>query len=102
MDIASREINPNILFVSVFSGGLYECEMRRCDNLPAVMIHSGKFETNKTSILSEAFRILTTMNYSDLPTFLEISDQEVISSKQFLFIDCSNTIILHMKTLLQV
>lgn len=81
MDIASRKINPNTQFISLFSGGLCECEERRCKGSPAVVIHSENYQQKMPSVLSKIFSLLTSNESFNIPTLLEIYDNEVFSSK---------------------
>ncbi|KAL6953871.1 fatty-acid synthase system [Sarracenia purpurea var. burkii] len=72
MDLATRQLNPNTHLISIFSGGLKECESRRFAGSPAVVIHSNKSSHKFFAILPQVDKILSQFDNSNSPTLYRI------------------------------
>lgn len=65
--------------VSLFSGGLKECETRRCNRFPAIVIHGENTEQLSTTF-AYLDEILTNFDNNDSPTLYSIVDQNSVAS----------------------
>lgn len=82
MDTASRGLTP-FHFVCLFSGGLKQCELRRKDNLPAVLVYSANKIIELHSTLSQMKQILINFNYLTSPLLYELSHISESKRKYF-------------------
>ncbi|XP_065212332.1 fatty acid synthase-like [Planococcus citri] len=68
MDLATRKLNPNIHLVSIFSGGLKECESRRFAGSPAVVFHGNRSAHKLSAVLPLIDDVLSRFDNSNSPT----------------------------------
>ncbi|XP_065212158.1 fatty acid synthase-like [Planococcus citri] len=76
MDMATRKLNPNIHLVSIFSGGLKECESRRFAGSPAVVFHGNRSTHKLSAVLPLIEDVLSQFDNSNSPTLYRFKNTE--------------------------
>ncbi|XP_065213626.1 uncharacterized protein LOC135840833 [Planococcus citri] len=76
MDLATRKLNPNIHLVSIFSGGLKECESRRFAGSPAVVFHGNRSTHKLSAVLPLIDDVLSQFDNSNSPTLYRFKNTE--------------------------
>ena len=80
MDLATRQLDPNIHLISIFSGGLKECESRRFSGSPAIVFHGNRSSHKLSTILPQIDEVISHFDNSNSPTLYRIVNTN--SSKQ--------------------
>ncbi len=85
MDLATRSMNNHysIPFVSLFSGGLKECEERNSKGSTSVVFHGENADTEKLSfVLPRLGDILFQRDNNNSPTLYKVVDCNIHSGKK--------------------
>lgn len=72
-----QKINPNIHLISIFSGGLTECESRRYKGSPALVIHGEKSSQKLSTVLPLLDDVLLHFDNNNSPTLYRITDDRL-------------------------
>lgn len=76
MDMASQHSGRNIKFISLFSGGLEEMELRQRKGMPAFVLHGENFPKNISEVMIEFEKILSSYySYNSGDVLYQIIDK---------------------------